>query len=432
MNVLVIGSGGREHALVWKLKQSSKVKNIFCAPGNGGIEKDAKCVDIKVDDIEGLCTFAEKNDIDLTVVGPEISLVAGIVDCFEEKGLKIFGPSQKAAQLEGSKVFSKEFMKKYDIPTANFQSFDDIEKAKISLESKVFPVVVKADGLAAGKGVIICQNKEEAEQALDDIMFAKVFKDAGNRVIIEDCLVGEEASILAISDGNQFVVLDSSQDHKRIFDDDMGPNTGGMGAYSPAPVITKEKIVDIALNVIGPTIQGMKEEGAIFKGVLYAGLMMTQDGPMVLEFNVRFGDPETQAVLPRLKTDLLNVFLSACDGTLHDTRLEWDKGACVCVVMSSRGYPGIYEKEKVIEGLSDANECADTVVFYAGTKKENGKIVTCGGRVLGVTSIGNDVEQAIVKVYSAVEKIQFEGCFFRRDIGAKALKYKTELSEKRI
>ncbi|MDD3374389.1 MAG: phosphoribosylamine--glycine ligase [Candidatus Omnitrophica bacterium] len=432
MNVLVIGSGGREHALVWKLKQSPKVKNIFCAPGNGGIEKDAKCVDIKIDDIQGLRDFAQKNNIGLTVVGPEIPLVAGIVDSFEEKGLKIFGPSKQAAQLEGSKVFSKEFMKKYDIPTASFQSFDDAEKAKAFLEDKVFPLVVKADGLAAGKGVMICQNKEEAEQALDEIMLEKVFSEAGNRVIIEDCLVGEEASILAISDGHQFVVLDSSQDHKRIFDEDIGPNTGGMGAYSPTPVITKEKLVDIALNVIGPTIQGMKEEGAPFKGVLYAGMMMTQDGPMVLEFNVRFGDPETQAILPRLKTDLLDVFLSACNGSLHEIRLEWDKGTCVCVVMSSRGYPGVYEKGKVIKGLSDVQECADTIVFHAGTKKQNDQIVTCAGRVLGVTSLGNDIEQAIVKVYNAVEKIQFEGCFFRRDIGEKALKRKEELSEKRI
>ncbi len=432
MNVLVVGSGGREHALVWKLKQSPKIQNIFCAPGNGGIQELAQCVDVNADDVVGLCNFAKENNIDLTVVGPEIPLVLGIVDYFEEKGLRIFGPNRKAAQLEGSKVFAKEFMKKYEIPTANSKSFVDIGEALTFLDDRIFPVVVKADGLAAGKGVIICQDKEEAEKALNDIMCQKVFKEAGNRVIIEDCLAGEEASILAISDGDHFVVLDSSQDHKRIFDDDLGPNTGGMGAYSPAPVITKEKMVDIALNVIGPTIQGMKEEGAKFKGVLYVGLMMTLDGPMVLEYNVRFGDPETQAVLPRLKTDLLDVFLSACDEKLSEIKLEWDRGACVCVVMSSRGYPGPYEKNKVIEGLKSADECADTVVFHAGTKNEKDQIITSGGRVLGVTSIGNDVEQAMVKAYNVVEKIKFEGCFFRRDIGAKALRYKEELSEKRI
>ncbi len=427
MNILIIGSGGREHALAWKLKQSPKVKKIYCAPGNGGIQGVAECVDIRAEDIDSLCDFANKKEINLTVVGPEVPLVLGIVDEFEKKGLRVFGPTKMAAQLEGSKVFAKEFMQRHNIPTANFKSFDNLEPAKEFLQNKVFPVVIKADGLAAGKGVMICQVKEEAEKALEEIMLAKIFQDAGNRVIIEDCLIGEEASILAISDGRQFAILDSSQDHKRIFDDDLGPNTGGMGAYSPAPVITKDKLANIALNIIGPTIHGMQEEGMPFKGVLYAGVMMTAEGPKVLEFNVRFGDPETQAILPRLKTDLIDIFLASCDGSLNSFRLEWDKRVCVCVVMSSRGYPGSYEKEKVIEGLESVNQDSDTVVFHAGTKKQDQKIVTSGGRVLGVTSLGENIEQAMQSAYNAVEKIQFDGCFFRRDIGAKALKYQQKI-----
>ncbi|MDP8266610.1 MAG: phosphoribosylamine--glycine ligase [Candidatus Aceula meridiana] len=426
MRVLVIGSGGREHALVWKLKQSPKVKEIFCIPGNGGTASIANSADIKVDDIDGLCDFALKEKIDLTVVGPEIPLVAGLVDHFEEKGLKVFGPSKAAAQLEGSKVFAKEFMQRREIPTADFKSFEDINEAKAYLKDKIFPVVIKADGLAAGKGVIICKDLEEGNNALDQIMGEKVFQEAGNKVIVEDCLVGEEASILAISDGNQFIILDSSQDHKRIFDDDMGPNTGGMGAYSPAPVITKELLVTIALNIVAPTIEGMKHEGAPFKGVLYAGVMVTKDGPKVLEFNVRFGDPETQVILPRLQGDLADIFLAACDKKLNDVQLTWDKRSCVCVIMSSRGYPGPYEKGKIIEGITLVE--GEDVVFHAGTKKDDGNVVTSAGRVLGVTSLGDGIEDAIKKVYIAVEKIQFDGCFFRRDIGAKALKRKQEVS----
>lgn len=428
MRVLVIGTGGREHALVWKLKQSPKVKEIFCIPGNGGTAEIARSADIKADDIDSLCNFALKEKIDLTVVGPEIPLVAGIVDLFEEKGLKIFGPTKAAAQLEGSKVFAKEFMQRREIPTADFKSFEDVDEAKTYLQDKIFPVVVKADGLAAGKGVIICKNLEEGEKALDQIMGEKVFKEAGNKVIIEDCLVGEEASILAISDGNQFIILDSSQDHKRIFDDDLGPNTGGMGAYSPAPVITKELLVTIALNIISPTIEGMKNEGMPFKGVLYAGVMVTKEGPKVLEFNVRFGDPETQAILPRLQGDLADIFLAACDKRLSDVKLSWDKRSCVCVVMSSRGYPGPYEKGKRIEGITSAENEEKAVVFHAGTKKDNDHVVTSGGRVLGVTSLGETIEEAIKKVYNAVELIHFDGCFFRRDIAAKALRRDQKVS----
>lgn len=421
MKVLVVGSGGREHVLVWKLKQSEKVKEIFCAPGNGGIAQLAECVDIAADDILALYDFAVKNKIDLTIVGPEAPLVKGIVDEFQKKGLKIFGPSQRAAQLEGSKVFAKEYMRRYDIPTADFESFDNVNKAKAYVEKKKFPLVIKADGLAAGKGVVIAKDLKEANVALDQIMAEKVFKDAGNKVIIEDCLVGEEASILAVSDGEHFVVLDSSQDHKRIFDGDLGPNTGGMGAYSPAPVVTKALMMAISADIIAPTIKGMRKEGMPFTGVLYAGVMVTEDGPKVLEYNVRFGDPETQAILPRLKTDFVDLCLASCDGGLKDMPLVWDDQACVCVVMAAHGYPGSYEKGKAVHGLSAAAKQKDVFVFHAGTKKQSEKIVTAGGRVLGVVGLGKGIEAAIQTAYEGVEKISFEGCFFRRDIGAKAV-----------
>lgn len=421
MNVLIVGSGGREHVLAWKIKQSPKVKKIYCATGNGGISQVAECVNIAVDNIEGLVDFAKNKKIDLTVVGPEAPLVAGIVDEFEKEDLKIFGPNKIAAQLEGSKIFSKEFMHRHHIPTANFRSFSDIEEAKRFLTGARIPIVVKASGLAAGKGVFVCNSKEEAEDALDKIMGQKIFKEAGDEVVIEECLSGQEASILAISDGENHVILEPSQDHKRIFDDDMGPNTGGMGAYSPAPVITGHVLNQIQAYVLSPAINGMRNEGTPFKGVLYAGLMITEDGPKVLEFNVRFGDPETQVVLPRLKSDLVDVLLASCEGGLERIRMDWDTRACVCVVMSSGGYPGEYEKGKEITGLDDAAKDEDTIVFHAGTKKEGGKILTFGGRVLGVTSLGRDIENTIKKVYEAVEKIKFGRCFFRRDIGAKAI-----------
>ncbi|MFH1359497.1 MAG: phosphoribosylamine--glycine ligase [Candidatus Omnitrophota bacterium] len=423
MNVLVIGSGGREHTLVWKIQQSPKVQKIYCAPGNGGIAQIAECVDIKAENIPQLLEFASQQSIDLVVVGPEAPLVEGIVDAFEEKGFKIFGPSQYASQLEGSKVFAKEFMRRYHVPTSDFESFENYDEAVNFVQEADFPLVIKADGLAAGKGVMICQSRKEAQEALDDIMKKKIFKDAGNRVIIEECLIGEEASMLAISDGSGFIMLDSSQDHKRIFDEDQGPNTGGMGAYSPAPVISQRLSRQIAQTVIAPVIEGMKEEGYPFKGVLYAGLMITDKGPYVLEFNVRFGDPETQAVLPRLKNDLIDIMLASCYGSLKNTKLQWDKRACVCVVMSSRGYPGNYEKGKEITGLDEVLKEQDTMVFHAGTKQDKDKIITSGGRVLGVTSLGEGIQGAIASVYHSVEKIHFDGCFFRRDIGAKALKH---------
>jgi len=421
VKIFVVGSGGREHVLVWKINQNPQVRKIFCAPGNGGIAELAECVDIKADDIDGLVNFAKSQEVDLTVVGPEAPLAAGIVDTFEKEGLKIFGPNKKAAQLEASKTFAKEFMQTWDIPTAAFETFSDIEEAKALLDQVEYPIVIKADGLAAGKGVFIPENKEQAEDALNQIMNQKIFKEAGNQVVIEECLKGEEASILAISDGENYVILDSSQDHKRIFDDDLGPNTGGMGAYSPAPIVTQSIMKLIEAYIIKPAIEGMKEEGMPFKGVLYAGLMITVDGPKVLEFNVRFGDPETQAVLPRMRNDLVDIMLASCEGRLHDIQLDWDPRSCVCVVMSSGGYPAEYEKGKVITGLETQSK-TDAIVFHAGTKKEGNTIVTSGGRVLGVTSLGNSIEEAIHKAYEQVDKIKFDRCFFRRDIGSKAIR----------
>ncbi|MBN1869116.1 MAG: phosphoribosylamine--glycine ligase [Candidatus Omnitrophica bacterium] len=429
MKVLIIGSGGREHVLAWKIKQSPLVKKLYCAPGNGGISEIAECVDISVDDIPALLQFAKEKQIDLTVVGPEAPLVAGIVDAFERKKLKIFGPSKEAAQLEGSKVFAKEFMYEWNIPTANFQKFSDIDEAEEYLRKVSYPVVVKADGLAAGKGVVVCQNFMEAVKAVDEIMAQKIFKEAGDQIVIEECLEGEEVSILAISDGEEYCLLESSQDHKRIFDDDVGPNTGGMGAYCPAPILTEKLYKTIENRIIEPTIRGMQKNGMPFKGVLYAGLMITAEGPMVLEFNVRFGDPEAQAILPRMKGDMVELILASCDGRINEIELEWDKRSCVCVVMSSGGYPGRYEKGKEIFGLKEAERDDDTFVFHAGTKKEAGRIVTSGGRVLGVTSLGHGIEKAIEQAYKAVDKISFDRCFFRRDIGSKAFKWVSRRSQ---
>jgi phosphoribosylamine--glycine ligase len=423
MKILIIGSGGREHVLAWKIKQSPLVKELYCAPGNGGISEIAQCVPIKADDIRALVRFAKEKKIDLTVVGPEGPLVEGIVDAFEQEKLKIFGPCREAAQLEGSKVFAKEFMYDCNIPTANFQRFDNIDEARNTLARMTYPIVVKADGLAAGKGVIICKDLNEAEKAVDEIMVQKIFEEAGQQIVIEEYLEGEEVSVLAVIDGTHYVLLDSSQDHKRIFDDDVGPNTGGMGAYSPAPILTDKLYKTVEARIIQPVIRGMQRNGTPFKGVLYAGLMITADGPMVLEFNVRFGDPETQAVIPRMKSDLVELMLASCEGRLESVKLKWGKRSCVCVVMSSGGYPGAYETGKEISGLKEAQEVPDTVVFHAGTKKEDNKIVTAGGRVLGVTSLGHGIEKAIEQAYQAVDKITFDRCFFRRDIGSKAFKW---------
>ncbi len=419
MRLLVIGSGGREHALVWKLKQSPRVAKIFCAPGNGGIGGLAECVDIKADDIPALLGFARDHQVALTVVGPEVPLVAGIVDAFEKAGLKIFGPSMAAARLEGSKVFAKDFMARHCIPTARYATYDTLDAACAGLKGFTLPVVIKADGLAAGKGVIICDTWEEAGHALKLMMAERVFKEAGARVIIEEFLCGEEASILAVADGKDFIILESSQDHKRIFDDDKGPNTGGMGAYSPAPVVTPELMAQIARAVIRPVIDGMSREGAPFKGVLYAGIMATRHGPKVLEFNTRFGDPETQAVLPRLKSDLVELMLASVEGRIAGLALEWDPRACVCVVMAAGGYPGNYEAGKVIFGLDRVSDKA--VVFHSGTRQEAGRTLTSGGRVLGVTALGQGIAAALGHVYAEAAKISFEGAHYRRDIGRRAL-----------
>jgi phosphoribosylamine--glycine ligase len=431
MRILVVGSGGREHALVWKIAQSRLCDKLFCAPGNGGIAEQAECVDIKAEDIGRLLEFAHKEKIDLTVVGPEAPLSLGIVDEFANYKLRIFGPNKKAAQLEASKVFAKELMAKYDIPTADFKIFDNIEGAKKYIEKIGAPCVVKADGLAQGKGVIVAKAVDEAKQAVTSIMQERIFGEAGNKVIIEDCLQGQEASIIVITDSQEVIPLASSQDHKRVFDEDKGPNTGGMGAYSPAPIVTESLFKEILDKIVYRTIEGLVKEGIDYQGALYAGIMITDEGPKVLEFNVRFGDPENQAIMPRLKSDLVEAMLATTEGTLNRFRrfggLNWDNRACVCVVCASGGYPGNYEKGKEISGLDEVAKMQDVVVFHAGTKeqKEAGrqrrKIVTSGGRVLGVTGLGNTIKEAMNKTYQAVDKIHFAGMHYRKDIGYKAL-----------
>ncbi len=422
MKVLVVGGGGREHTLVWKLKQSPRVSEIYCTPGNAGIAIDAACVDIAADDIDALLAFALEQGIDLTVVGPEAPLTLGIVDRFREKGLRIFGPAQKAAEIEGSKVLAKEIMYKYNIPTAKYADFTDPDKAIAYIREVGAPIVVKADGLAAGKGVIVAMDEQTAVDAVKSIMEDRAFGDSGNRVVIEEFLEGEEVSILAFTDGNKVVPMVSSQDHKRIFDNDEGPNTGGMGAYSPAPVYTRDIEPFVYDRILVPTIQGMKAEGRTYEGVIYAGLIMTKDGPKVLEYNARFGDPETQAVLARLETDLVDIIDAVLEKRLADIQIKWSDDAAVCVVMASGGYPGSYEKGKVIFGLDEA-KAEGALVFHAGTAARDGQIVNSGGRVLGVTALGSTIPEAIANVYRAVEKITWEGVQYRKDIGRKALKH---------
>lgn len=419
MKVLVIGSGGREHALVWKISQSPMVDKIYCAPGNAGIGQIAECVAIKAEDLDGLLDFALQNEIGLTVVGPEVPLTMGIVDKFQEKGLKIFGPSGRAAEIEGSKTFAKDLMAKYGIPTAKYGAFTDAAEAKAFLAEVGLPCVVKADGLAAGKGVLICETKEEAETAVDDILVDNKFGNAGSRVVVEEFLTGQEVSMLAFSDGKTIVPMVSSQDHKRIWDGDKGLNTGGMGAYSPAPIYTPDVHEIVVPQVLEATIKAMEREGRPFAGILYAGLMLTADGPKVLEFNARFGDPETQAVLPRLKSDLVEIFLAIIDGRLSEMNIQWHEEAAVCVVMASGGYPESSDKGRVITGLEDAAETG-AIVFHAGTKETDGNIVTNGGRVLGISALGKDIAEAIANAYRGVEKITFENMQYRTDIGKKA------------
>ena len=422
MNVLVIGQGGREHALAWKLRQSPSVDQVFCAPGNAGTHIDATNVPIASDNIKELVQFAQRNAVGLTVVGPEAPLVDGISDAFRDAGLRVFGPSRLASELEGSKVFSKNLMRQAGVPTAEFRAFTNFEHALQYVETRSEqPLVVKADGLAAGKGVTVCESKEEANEAIRRIMQIKEFGQAGARIVIEEKLVGQEASILAIVDGKSILPLESSQDHKPAYDDDKGPNTGGMGAYSPTPLVSQESMDTIIEKVLIPTIHTLRMNDRPFLGVLYAGLMMTAQGPRVLEYNVRFGDPEAQPVLMRLKTDLAEVLLAASEGRLADLPdLEWDPRPAVCVVMASEGYPGKYEKGRPIRRIEDADAMEDVKVFHAGTRIENGSVVTDGGRVLGVTAMGDDIVDAKKRAYEAVKKIRWEGAWCRKDISDKA------------
>ncbi len=422
MKVLVIGSGGREHALVWKLSQSPRVDKIFCAPGNAGISEIAECLDIKADDIDALLDFARYEWVDLTVVGPEAPLTAGIVDAFVREGRRIFGPDALGARLEGSKIFAKDFMRKYGIPTAEYRAFSSYMHAEEYVRLKGAPLVVKADGLAAGKGVFVAETVDEAISALRRIMKDRVFGDAGNKVVVEQCLKGEEASFMILTDGKTVVPLATSQDHKAVFDGDRGPNTGGMGAYSPAPVITEALESDIMQRVIKPLIKGLSKERINFRGVVYAGLMICDGRPYVLEFNCRFGDPEAQPVLMRLDSDLFDMLKATAEGRLRDVRVSWKNDASVCVVLASEGYPGPYEKGKVIRGLDALKDSKDVVVFHAGTSLNNGGIVTSGGRVLGVTASGRDIASAKDNAYRAVEKIHFDGMQYRKDIGDKAVR----------
>ncbi|MCW5203804.1 phosphoribosylamine--glycine ligase, partial [Desulfobulbus sp. US4] len=423
MKVLVIGSGGREHALVWKLSQSEKVRSICCAPGNAGIKKMASCVKISSDDIEGLLEFAKKENVDLTIVGPEDALAAGIVDRFEEEGLRIFGPSTAAAELESSKVFCKDFLEKYNIPTAAYKAFDKPGAAKKYIEKIGAPCVVKADGLAAGKGVIICQTEDEAKETVDQMMKENAFGDAGSTVVVEEFLVGEEASFIAFVDGETVLPLPSSQDHKAVFEGDRGPNTGGMGAYSPAPIMDEGMSMRVMNEVMLPTVRGMAEEGRPFKGMLYAGMMIDGDRINVLEFNCRFGDPECQPLLMRLQTDLVEILEQAIDGKLNEVELEIDPRPAVCVVMASEGYPGNYITGKPITGLVNAAKLRDVMIFHAGTAIENRRTVTAGGRVFGVTAMDTTVSKAIERAYKAVDKIRWKGCYYRRDIGHRAVSH---------
>ncbi len=421
--VLVVGGGGREHALVWKLARSKEVGKIFCAPGNAGIAEMAECVDIDASDLHALREFAKYERIDLTVAGPEAPLTRGIVDFFSREGLQVFGPSADAAKLEGSKQFAKDFMRENGIPTAEYKVFSSYVHAEEYVRLKGAPIVVKADGLAAGKGVFVCSTVEQAITALRTIMKERAFGEAGNTVVVEQCLQGEEASFMAISDGEVFLPLASSQDHKRIFDNDEGPNTGGMGAYSPAPLVNEKMTEEVMETVMKPVLRGMKKRGIVFKGVLYAGLMIANGKPYVLEFNVRFGDPEAQPVLMRMKSDLYKVMEGSIQGTLSQMTIDWYDKAAVCVVMAAGGYPGSYEKGKPISGLEQAGSLEDVVVFHAGTGRSGTQVVSSGGRVLGVTALGDTIAAAIERAYKGVVKIHWDGVQYRKDIGARAAKY---------
>jgi phosphoribosylamine--glycine ligase len=426
MKVLVVGGGGREHALVWKLSQSPRVKEVFCAPGNGGISQSARCLAIAPDDLEGLVRFGKDEQIDLTVVGPELPLTMGIVNLFQNEGLRIFGATKAAARLEGSKSFAKDLMRHYNIPSARYRVFDDHDEAVAYIKKEGTPIVVKADGLAAGKGVILADTVQEAVEALDAIMVKRVFGKAGARVVIEERLEGEEASFIAFSDGEHVLPLASSQDHKAVYDADQGPNTGGMGAYSPAPVVTPAVHDRIMNQIMIPTVKALAAEGHPYEGVLYAGLMIKEGEPKVLEFNCRLGDPETQPIFMRMGGDLIPVIEACIEGDLTGMEISWDLRTSVCVVMASQGYPGSYEKGKRIQGLEKVKEMDGVYVFHAGTAFKDGTYVTAGGRVLGVTGLGKGIKEAMAITYRAVSEITWEGVHFRTDIGKKALAWLEE------
>jgi len=422
MDVLLIGSGGREHAIAWKLSQSGALGKLYIAPGNAGTAQCGQNVAIKDNDVPALVDFARENRIGLVVVGPEDPLAAGVVDALEAVGIKAFGPSKAAAQLEADKAFAKQIMRACSVSTAEARVFDRFSDAKAYIASRDEPVVVKAAGLAKGKGVIVCDDPADAILAAEKIMVDRIFGSAGDKVIVEDKLLGEEASILAFVDGRNIYLMESAQDHKPIGDGDTGPNTGGMGAYSPAPIVNDDMMNRIGREILVPIVDAMNRNETPYKGVLYAGLMITSGGPRVLEFNARLGDPETQPNLMRLKSDLLEVCLAVCDGKLEDVFLKWDPRPAVCVVMASGGYPGDYEKGKAIHGLKEAESLPDVMVFHAGTQERDGEVVTSGGRVLGVTALGADVAKAKAQAYEAVARIRFEGAYCRHDIADKAIK----------
>lgn len=417
MKILVVGGGGREHALIWKIAQNPRAEKIYCAPGNGGISQLAECVDIAATDIEAMVAFAKEKAIDFVVVAPDDPLALGMVDAMEAAGIRAFGPNKAAAIIEASKAYSKELMKKYHIPTAEYEIFSDYNAAKEYVETCKIPVVLKADGLALGKGVLICMTREEARAGLKTIMEDKAFGSAGNTVVIEEFLEGPEVSVLTFCDGTTILPMESAQDHKRALDNDEGTNTGGMGTFCPTPKYSAEMRRRVEEEIIVPTMHALNKEGRKFKGVIFFGLMLTKDGPKLLEYNARFGDPEAQSVLFRMKNDLLTILEAVVDERLNEIQLEWEPGAAVCVVMASGGYPGSYEKGKEITGLGQVDE--DVMVFHAGTKLEDGKFRTAGGRVLGVTARGRDMEEAREKAYANVKKIHFDGAHYRTDIGIK-------------
>jgi len=417
MKILVVGGGGREHAIVWKIARNPSVKKIYCAPGNGGISKIAECVPIKAMDIDSVVKFSKEKGIDLVVVSPDDPLAAGMVDALNSSGIRAFGPVKNSAMIESSKAFAKNLMKKYGIPTADFQVYDNPAEALKYLKNCRYPSVIKADGLALGKGVIIAQSYEEAEKAVHEIMDDKIFGESGSRIVIEEYLTGKEVTVLAFTDGKTLIPMVSSQDHKKAYDGDLGPNTGGMGALSPSKYFTDELMETSMNSIFIPTMEAMNKEGRTFKGVLYFGLMITKDGPRVLEYNARFGDPEAQAVLPRLKTDIVDIFNAIIDEKLHTVNIEWEQRASVCVVAASEGYPGKYSTGFEINGIDDAEKYEDVIVFHAGTKYENGKYYTAGGRVLGVTALDDTLELAVNKAYRGMKRIRFENMFYRKDIG---------------